>query len=67
MTAKCRVYQDPTGTWWLHVPPRLLQGRETGVYHRRTWREVIKLMDDLIGRYHAHNRYHRVYPQLVPR
>ncbi len=38
------------GWWWLYVPKRVLFDGEHGRYHRRTFSEIVKVMDDFISR-----------------
>lgn len=43
--------------WRLLVPSRLLMGYEHGTYRRRTFAEILKLMDFFIGRARVRGPY----------
>ena len=49
---KFRVWREGE-FWWLYVPPRMRLGRESGTYGRRTFAEVVTLMDFYASRAHA--------------
>ena len=39
--------------WWLYVPQAHLRGGEVGRYHRRTFHEVVRLLEHFLGRTRA--------------
>jgi hypothetical protein len=46
---KCYIFCRD-GVWWLDVPRAILFASERRSYHRRTFREAIRLMDGYIAR-----------------
>ena len=49
---RCHVFKEE-GKWWCEVPDRLLMGHERGVYVRRTFAGILRVMDNFIARSRA--------------